>query len=503
MNMTNIVQTVPITVLSLPLQPKLWLLLSCLCLGAPAYSLDPAASDARQERVSVHPQVGTVSLVLGHAERFDFAGDSQIIEKGAPVRVGDRIVTPSNGHVHIRFVDDGLVSVRPNSELQIERYDYDPRQPELSAVKFNLQEGVARSISGDAAHSARDRFRLNTPIAAIGVRGTDFVVSADAETTRALVNEGIIILAPFSEACNSDALGPCAANALELTNTLQMVAMDGTAPLPRLLPAQAISNADGMRDEVRTAVARSNLNFGSVGENAGDSENSSIEDSSNLVASLDPEAEPVQATSNEIIQEGNVSVAVNTDATVAASVALTPVDFTPRQLLSSDDLVRRQLVWGRYSETPLPTERLGLAFEDASAGREISVGNLSYGLFRAEDGSKRVDAGLGIVGFQLSSAQAVFNSSTGVVAMQVNGGSLDIDFPNNAFATELNLNHELTGAVDLNASGRVIDGGFLRAIGETQRITGAVSLDGTEAGYLFEKQIQGGEITGLTLWDTE
>jgi hypothetical protein len=31
-------------------------------------------------------------------------------------------------------------------------------------------------------------------------------------------------------------------------------------------------------------------------------------------------------------------------------------------------------------------------------------------------------------------------------------------------------------------------------------MAGAVSLDGKEAGYFFEKQLQSGAIHGLTLW---
>ena len=107
------------------------------------------------------------------------------------------------------------------------QYEYVKSRPEESTVKFTLEAGVTRAVSGEAARAARQRFRLNTPIAAIGVRGTDFVVSADAATTRALVNEGAIVLAPFSEGCKIEALGPCATNALELTgDSLEMLAMD-------------------------------------------------------------------------------------------------------------------------------------------------------------------------------------------------------------------------------------------------------------------------------------
>lgn len=428
--------------------------------------------------------VGIVSLVLGKAHLVDGRGHSTRVQSGSKIAVQDRIVTESNGHVHIQFVDDALVSVRPNSVLEIVRYEYNRQQPSQSAVKFELKEGVTRAISGDAARSARERFRLNTPIAAIGVRGTDFVVSADGDTTRALVSEGVIVMAPFSEACSADSLGPCAANALELAGSSpQMAAMDVNAPLPRLLPGQAVRNPDVMQQQVQQAIASS--------DQPADSTSATY-------------AESDQTTSNIVILEGATNRTVTSDAEDAAVAALTPppTDFTPESQLSLTDVAQRQLVWGRYADVGLDSEPLALGFPEASAGREITVGNLQYGLFRTEDGPKRVADNLGLVGFQLNSAQAVYNSSTGVVAMQVNGGSLDIDFQSNLFSTELALNHDLTGAVNFTASGRVIDGGFLRAIEETQKVAGAVSLDGTEAGYLFEKALENGNVSGLTLWDT-
>lgn len=443
------------------------LLFLCLITAAQAYSQQLSAANSAS--------VGEVSLVLGKAYRIDSYGKRTRIERGSKISVLDRITTESNGHVHIRFIDAALVSVRPNSELEIVRYEYDATNPDLSAVKFNLEEGVTRSISGDAARSARDRFRLNTPIAAIGVRGTDFVVNADSDMTRALVNEGIIVMAPYSDACSFDALGPCATNALELEGSSpQLVAMDENAPLPRLLPPQNIRNPDMMQEEVQQAIA-------------------------NTEQSVESEAN--QTTSNVVLLEGATNRTVTNDAENAAVAALTPADFTPSSQLTLSDVGERQLVWGRYADFGLDSEPLALAFSEASDGRAITVGNLQYGLFRAEDGPKRVAENLGIVGFQLDSAQAVYNSDTGVVAMQVNGGSLDINFQNNQFNTALNLSHELTGTIDFSASGSVLDGGFLRAIEETQRVTGAVSLDGSEAGYLFERNLENGNVSGLTLWD--
>ena len=144
-----------------------------------------------------------------------------------------------------------------------------------------------------------------------------------------------------------------------------------------------------------------------------------------------------------------------------------------------------------------------LSFAEASANRKVTVGNLETGLFRDETSLKRVEKGLDVVSFQLNSAQAYYDSVSGVVAMQVNGGSLAIDFQESNFSTELNLNHSLTGPIDFVATGRLFSGGYFHNTAETQRIAGAVSFDGTEAGYFFERQLEFGNITGLTLWNSQ
>lgn len=423
--------------------------------------------------------VGEVSLVLGKAYKVSATGDSEALSRGQSINVGDSISTESNGHVHIRFVDQALVSVRPNSELKIERYDFDPARPELSAVKFRLEEGVTRSISGEAAKRARERFRLNTPIAAIGVRGTDFVVSADTKGTRALVYEGAIVIAPFSDACSMDTLGPCVANSLELEGSQQMLALDQAAPLPRLLPAQSIRNPNMMRQEAQALIAGNQTDNNSV--------NSS---------------EPEQATDNEVVLEGISTATVTDEASIAATQALSS-SFTPDVAITAQDVADRQMVWGRYAFADSVDDRITLSFAEASVGRAVTVGNFDYGLFRPEeDSQQRVNQDLTIVGFELDSAQAFYNSDTGIVAMQVDGGTLDIDFVENRFATELNLQSDPTGAVDFLASGLLFDGGYFRAKDATQSIAGAVSLDGTEAGYFFEQQLEAGNISGLTLWDS-
>jgi len=457
-------------------------------LGASSYGLE--TPEQQQAGVNSRALVGTVSLVLGKATIESGSPTlSRTLKPGSQVRVHDRIVTSTNGHVHIRFVDDALLSVRPDSRLEITRYDYDPARPALSAVKFDLIEGVTRAISGKAAKAARQRFRLNTPIAAIGVRGTDFTVSAKAGSTRALVNEGTIVLAPFSEDCRADAFGPCGTNSIELSSVaMEVIELDGSTPLPRLVPATDVQNLTAMRTGVQQAIRSSQ----------GADEASSAENNGARVE----EVSAVLVANSAALVTNNVASDLEEVATVLAP-APRP-GFTPEQALEIADLADRQLIWGRYSNAGLDDqERITVPFDEARNGRKVTVGNFEYGLFRSENDKKRMDSGLTVVSFGLSSAQAFYNSSSGVVAMEVGGGTLDIDFQGNSFTTQLNLNHSLTGELEFAAGGRLFGGGFFHSRTDSQTIAGAVSFDGSEAGYFFEQQLLQGDIQGLTLWNSQ
>ena len=69
--------------------------------------------------------------------------------------------------------------------------------------------------------------------------------------------------------------------------------------------------------------------------------------------------------------------------------------------------------------------------------------------------------------------------------MAVSGGNLAIDFQESLFSTSLNLNHISFGDVIFQANGRLYDGGYFHSRNDIQRIAGAVSLDGQEAGYFL------------------
>jgi hypothetical protein len=457
-----------------------------------AFAAPPLAITRTVAGYEIGPKaVGAITLVLGKAYVQSAEYGRVPVAAGLAINVGDQITTQANSTVHVRFVDDATVAIRKDSQLQILSYQYDEARPEASKVKFNLLRGETRAISGDAAKSARDQFRLNTPIAAIGVRGTDFVVNATSTSTRALVNEGIIVMAPISAECSFASFGPCMANAVELSDDNLLIArLDQNDLNPRIIPAAQDRGAEVLQQEVRSLIASNDANSS---ETSGGNE-------------IGQEAYLEESTSIRIVANATTDAPLTNVPGPGIPDPISPVpsvpSFTPELPAAAAALTSTQLVWGRYAAGVGDLERITLPLAQARVGRTVSVGNFDYGLFRFEDEKQRLASGLGVVGFDLRSAQAYYTDASGISALTVLGGNLDIDFQLNRFATELNLQHSQAGQIDFVASGSVFGGGYFHSRDDNQRIAGAVSLDGAEAGYFFERQLEGASIQGLTLWDS-
>lgn len=149
-------------------------------------------------------EAGRVVFVAGSVH----IGARQIMA-GDAIQEGDWIGTGADGYVYIKTEDNGTLILRPGSQASIVRYLVDRQSPANSRFKFELKRGVARHISGEAVKAARRNFRFNTPVAAIGVRGTDFTVITTQDRTQVSVMSGEVVASAFSATCLSAGAGPC------------------------------------------------------------------------------------------------------------------------------------------------------------------------------------------------------------------------------------------------------------------------------------------------------
>lgn len=133
------------------------------------------AGSAWAEIGSVTESSGTAIIKRGK--------DTIQIAKGTLVETNDKIET-KNGKVKIVFKDDTNVTVTESSSLVIDDFVYDPKS---GAGKLGLKAaaGTVRYVSGSIAKDPKN-VKINTPTAAIAVRGTDFVMAV-SETGASMI----------------------------------------------------------------------------------------------------------------------------------------------------------------------------------------------------------------------------------------------------------------------------------------------------------------------------
>jgi hypothetical protein len=161
----------------------------------------------------------------------------------------------------------------------------------------------------------------------------------------------------------------------------------------------------------------------------------------------------------------------------------------------------KQLVWGRFSTTSALPQQMLASYAEASQSRHVTVGELfEYALWRANPSGAMSNDLRGQADFRLAGAEAVLVQNSGISTAQVTSATLGVDFDNSLFKATVGLRHATAGAADINVNGKINNEGVFVGTTATDRVAGALSRDGTEAGYLFNKDVAAGTFRGITLW---
>lgn len=114
--------------------------------------------------------------------------------KGAAVNSGDTVIT-NKGRVQLRFSDGAYVSLQPGSEFRVDDYRFEGRTDGSERGVFSLLKGGLRTITGLVGRTNKKAYQVNTSVATIGIRGTEYTI-AYTNSLSGSVGEGEI------EACN-------------------------------------------------------------------------------------------------------------------------------------------------------------------------------------------------------------------------------------------------------------------------------------------------------------
>ncbi len=119
---------------------------------------------------------GTVVAVVQATRAIGAAGSRMLVTRG-PVYMGDTIRTGARGEAQIELADDTRLVVGPNSSMVVDSFVFDSKG-KAKDVALNAVRGTFRFITGSSRKSA---YKIITPTATIGVRGTEFDFSVDRQ----------------------------------------------------------------------------------------------------------------------------------------------------------------------------------------------------------------------------------------------------------------------------------------------------------------------------------
>lgn len=410
-------------------------------------------------------EAGKVIFVAGNSQ----VGSHAAVD-GAPVQEGELLVTGADGFLYVKTVDNGLFILRPNTRARIAAYHVDAANPANTHVKLELLNGVARSKSGDAVKLARQNFRFNTPVAAIGVRGTDFTVSTDQDTSRVTVLTGGVVVSGFAGACRPEGAGPCegpASRELSAAQRGQLLQVKRGQQAPQLLQAGA-----GAPDQVSPPRGDEPLAKSGSAEPVLDAKKS---ESLNLMVAQQPVTPPVSPP---------------------------PVV----DVVQPPAVPEREIQWGRW--VPLLGQPANASLSGPEGAERIISGD--FVLFRTA-GKDYVAPERGSVGFALKNSEAYIHSddpAKALQAAQLRNGLLNVDFDKAMFVTTFDLvgNGEVfkmmaDGAVATD--GRFGNTAFTRPATNNMNIDGVLSnAGGGTAAYIFRARLdETRTANGVTFWN--
>jgi hypothetical protein len=128
------------------------------------------AGAAISDQITIGNTRVVVKTVTGN-----FEGELRILQLQDDVYHNELIETEAESATQLVFLDETTLTVGPDSTVVLDSFIFDP-DPSKAAFVMTATKGIFRFASGKLPKNA---YRLHTPAATIGIRGTVLTVSVD------------------------------------------------------------------------------------------------------------------------------------------------------------------------------------------------------------------------------------------------------------------------------------------------------------------------------------
>lgn len=427
---------------------------------------------------------GQVVFAAGDAHRLRADNAVQAV-RGLDVQPGDTFRTGQDGYIQLRMDDGGFISLRPSSAFVIQSYTYSPKHAERNRVQLHLQQGVVRSRTGKAGQLHKPGFSLTTPVAVIGIRGTDFTVYTTEVLSRLSVKDGGVVMAVLDPSGCTPVV-PCASehqalNAGDLGQLLE--AVSGEAEVRVLNEGKTPDDMAPPHpsESVLLDEAAVRASFYTEGRVRGES-----------APPVNSYEEGLERVERYLSQPGLLADVWARGEAVGDEVL--PGD---RGLVDTP-----RITWGRWSQYNENTRGTKQVARLISGGHQYAAINSVFALLELKP-ERRPLPGSGRIHFDLNRYEAHIKRGDTLEAAGLSNAALVVDFDTSRFATRLDLHADsMPGTVPILGQGNINEQGYLSSdSGSPALINGVLAPHAEEAGYLFDYQISPGvKAVGATHW---
>ena len=119
---------------------------------------------------------GQVTQSSGYVAVSSPTGAPKAVGSGTPIEEGQTVTLGDDAHAVIKFQDGQIIALKSKSVFKVNSYKYDQASPEKGESFFSLLQGGLRAVTGLIGANNKAGWKLATPTATIGIRGTDFLL---------------------------------------------------------------------------------------------------------------------------------------------------------------------------------------------------------------------------------------------------------------------------------------------------------------------------------------
>ena len=100
-------------------------------------------------------------------------GSVRILSQKSEVNPGEILTTQKDSYAQINMTDGSSMTLRPNTQVKIENYQFSQDKPQDDSAFFRLVKGGLRTVTGLVGKRGnQDAYRIGTQTATIGIRGS-------------------------------------------------------------------------------------------------------------------------------------------------------------------------------------------------------------------------------------------------------------------------------------------------------------------------------------------